>query len=154
MQAGREVSAAPEESSRDAGVDSRDAAALAPAASDGLEGLVVRESPRLLAYFARRVTPTADAADLLGETLLVLWRRADAVPTDPGESRMWMYGVARKVLATHRRTAVRRTALTDKLRAELEASGPERSGDDERVELLKQALAELNPLDREIEIGR
>lgn len=116
----------------------------------GLDHLITREAPGLLSYFARRVTPATDAADLLGETLLVLWRRVEHMPSEPEAARMWMYGVARKVLATHRRTTTRRKALTDKLRAELQISAPNPVADDERVSRVKKAIAELKPLDQEI----
>ncbi|HEU5025198.1 MAG TPA: sigma-70 family RNA polymerase sigma factor [Spirillospora sp.] len=115
-----------------------------------LDSLITREAPGLLAYFARRVTPATDAADLLGETLLVLWRRVEDMPTDSDAARMWMYGVARRVLATHRRTTTRRKALTDKLRAELQVSTPNPDADDDRVSHLKEAIAALKPLDQEI----
>ena len=81
--------------------------------------LVRREGDALLAYFARRVQPREDAADLLSETLTVVWRRARDLPEGDEASRMWTYGVARKVLATHRRGQGRRTALIDQLRVEL-----------------------------------
>ena len=38
-------------------------------------------SPDLLAYFERR-TASADAADLLSETMLTAWRRIDDLPKD------------------------------------------------------------------------
>jgi RNA polymerase sigma-70 factor (ECF subfamily) len=84
-----------------------------------VEALVRREGDALLAYFARRVQPREDAADLLSETFTVIWRRAADLPDGEETSRMWAYGVARKVLATHRRSQGRRTALNDQLRAEL-----------------------------------
>lgn len=84
--------------------------------------LVRREGDALLAYFARRVQPREDAADLLSETFTVAWRRARDLPEGEEASRMWLYGVARKVLATHRRGQGRRTALTGQLRAELAPS--------------------------------
>lgn len=115
-----------------------------------LDHLITREAPGLLGYFARRVTPATDAAGLLGETLLVLWRRVQDMPTEADPARMWMYGVARKVLATHRRTTTRRKALTDRLRAELQVSTPNPYADDERVSRLKEAIAALKPLDQEI----
>lgn len=83
--------------------------------------LVEREGEALLAYFTRRVLPREDAADLLSETFTVLWRRAHGLPDGDEASRMWVYGIARKVLATHRRGQARRGALTEQLRQELGA---------------------------------
>lgn len=45
-----------------------------------LERLAQDLAPQLLAYFTRRVDPTADAADLLSETLLVMCRRSRDPP--------------------------------------------------------------------------
>ncbi len=75
----------------------------------------------LLAYHERRVPCREDAADLLGETLLHAWRRTAAFPVgDPTLQRMWLFGIAVKVLANHRRTVRRRSALVDRLRSHLE----------------------------------
>nr|WP_273377824.1 sigma-70 family RNA polymerase sigma factor [Actinopolymorpha pittospori] len=105
----------------------------------------------MLAYFMRRVSPIEDAADLLAETFLVLWRRADAVPQDHAAARMWTYGVARRVLATHRRASNRRSALADRLRHEL-AIQPGRIDDDKigPLDHLHTALTRLPDLDQEI----
>jgi RNA polymerase sigma-70 factor (ECF subfamily) len=47
-----------------------------------VETLVAREAAGLLAYFARRVATLEDAADLLGDTLLAVWRRKATIPAD------------------------------------------------------------------------
>ncbi|MHC9046128.1 RNA polymerase sigma factor [Microbacterium saperdae] len=114
--------------------------------AERIESVVRREAPALLAYFERRSTPH-DAADLLGETLLIAWRRVSAVPVDDQEARMWLFGVARRVLTTSRRSGVRRQALADRLREEAltrpAATAPQDDG-------LQEALAGLDPLDAEI----
>ncbi|WP_209560914.1 RNA polymerase sigma factor [Frigoribacterium sp. PvP032] len=106
-------------------------------------------SQDLLGYFLRRVSSPEDAADLLGETLLVLWRRADDLPAEPLEARLWMFGIARRVLSTYRRAGLRRVALADRLRLELEVrtSASERSTEGEELHAL---LLELDLLDQEI----
>jgi len=75
----------------------------------------------LLAYFGRRVSPSEDAADLLGETLVTVWRRVADLPSDELRARMWMFGVARRVLANYNRGNRRRWELASKLRRELAA---------------------------------
>ncbi|GAA4610542.1 sigma-70 family RNA polymerase sigma factor [Actinoallomurus liliacearum] len=75
----------------------------------------------VLGYVMRRTENGHDAADVLAETFLIAWRRLDDVPTGDG-ARPWLYGVARRVLANHRRGERRRTALGDRLRADLEVS--------------------------------
>lgn len=61
---------------------------------------------RILGYTLRRTTSPEDAADVVSETFLVAWRRLDDVP--PGdECRLWLYGVARRILANHHRRETR-----------------------------------------------
>lgn len=81
----------------------------------------------LLSYFGRRVTVPADAADLLGETFLIATRRGHRMPTAPDEARMWLFGIARRVLANAGRSATRRSNLTTKLRDHLLTLPPERT---------------------------
>ncbi|MGO4104673.1 RNA polymerase sigma factor [Leifsonia sp. YAF41] len=111
-----------------------------------VESVVRREAPALLAYFERRC-PYAEAPDLLGETLLVAWRRADAMPGDDVEARMWLFGIARRVLGTSRRGRARRQALVDRLRDDALSSAPFAPARDDE---LNTALAALAPLDAEI----
>lgn len=82
----------------------------------GFEDLFRRYHDDVLRYFVRRLDVRADAADLVAETFLVAWRRMDDVP---GEPLPWMYGVARRVLANHRRGETRRHGLADRLRDDL-----------------------------------
>ena len=77
----------------------------------------------VLGYLRRRTDSGHDAADLLADTFLVAWRRLDDVPLDP-QTRPWLYGVARRVLANHRRGEGRRHALATKLRDELTEPDP------------------------------
>lgn len=109
--------------------------------------LVDRERDALLAYFERRVTVRADAADLVGEALLVIWRRSADLPHDDADARMWLYGVARRVLATHRRGRGRQRALADRLRGELAVSGDDR---DELSSRVRDAVRDLAERDREL----
>lgn len=123
-----------------------------------VETLARNEAGNVLAYFSRRVSTQADAADLLGDTLLVLWRRASSIPINDDEGRMWMFGIARKVLATHRRGMSRRLALADRLRSEIEGQPSSAALDgstptvpkDDRLEVVMTSMAELSNSDREI----
>jgi RNA polymerase sigma-70 factor (ECF subfamily) len=113
-----------------------------------LEAFADAVAPDLLSYFLRRVDQPADAADLLGDTLLVLCRRARAIPADPGEARLWAFGVARRTLAGRRRSEGRRSHLQARLCDQVtvdQASPPPES--DAR---LHTAMAGLGELDREI----
>jgi RNA polymerase sigma-70 factor (ECF subfamily) len=76
----------------------------------------------LFGYVLRRTDNSDDAADVIAETFLTAWRRLDDVP--PGDAaRLWLYGVARRTLANHRRGERRRLALAGRLRADLAAAG-------------------------------
>ncbi len=100
----------------------------------------------LLAYAIRRVADPSDAADIVAETYLVAWRRLADVP--PGDhARPWLFGVARRVLGNHYRGERRRTALADRLRANLSEVVEPPSGVLTDVE---RALARLSPDDQEI----
>src|SRR6478735_1271836 len=79
----------------------------------------------LLAYLSRRVG-TDDAADLLGEAMVIAWRRSADVPDDPERARMWLFGVARGTLPNHARGQRRRWALADRIRghATTDAASP------------------------------
>ncbi len=72
----------------------------------------------LLAYALRRTPDPEDAADILAETFLVAWRRAADVPAG-ADARLWLFGVARRVLANQQRGERRRVRLSEKLRAEV-----------------------------------
>lgn len=112
-----------------------------------VERLVREEAGKLLNYFVRRVEQPADAADLLGETLLVIWRRIDKLPDDTTEARMWMFGIASRVLADHHRGQRRRTALTERLRVTLDEQP---AWDLETPLVVASALEALGAVDAEI----
>jgi len=79
------------------------------------EGLYAEHQAGVLGYVLRSAH---DAGDVFAETFLVAWRRLDDAPT--GETaRLWLYGVARRVLADHRRGESRRSHLADRLRGDL-----------------------------------
>ena len=87
------------------------------------EAIYAEHHAPVLGYALRRTDSPDDAADVLAETFLVAWRRLDDVPA--GElSRLWLYGVARRVLANQRRGERRRTKVADRVRDELAARLP------------------------------
>lgn len=104
----------------------------------------------LLGYVLRRVDQPADAADVLAEVFLVAWRRLDEVPGGD-EGRLWLFGVARRTIANHRRGVRRREAATERLRAEFAsmiAQVPDSRGPEEP--LVASALERLSEDDREV----
>lgn len=67
----------------------------------------------LLRYLQRRVGD--EAPDVLGETMLVAWRRAKDMPADATQARMWLFGIARMSVVGHGRDASRRLKLNERL---------------------------------------
>jgi RNA polymerase sigma factor (sigma-70 family) len=110
-----------------------------------------RHGQAVLGYLARRTQPQHEAADLMAEVFTVAWRRLDQVPEPDEQARAWLIGVARGVLANHQRTAIRRTRLSDRIRAHLHTR-PQAFIDTvgEQVEHVRRALGQLSADDREV----
>ncbi|GGN97506.1 DNA-directed RNA polymerase sigma-70 factor [Actinoplanes lobatus] len=104
----------------------------------------------LLAYALRRVDQPEDAADVVAETFLVAWRRSRELPPDD-EIKLWLYGVARRVLANHHRGGIRRERLGERLRQRLTAIVTRDPGSEVPQRLAVQdALSRLAETDREV----
>lgn len=104
----------------------------------------------MLAYAMRRVEQPEDAADVVAETFLVAWRRRRDLPSE-AEIRLWLYGVARRVLANHHRSGARRDRLGERLRQRLRvavAVDPRREVPERLT--VQAALTRLGELDREV----
>ena len=114
----------------------------------GFEELVRAVHQPLLRFLLRR-TDRDSAADVLGDTLLVLWRRRDEAPPDAGLP--WAYGVARGCLANARRGARRRRSLQSRLVVvdpPRPVPGPEDASPDGTD--LHAALARLTPAEADV----
>jgi len=68
----------------------------------------------LLRFVSRRVHPS-HAEDVVGDVMLVAWRRLDDVPEDLSGARAWLFGVARKTLQNTRRREDRQDAVAVRL---------------------------------------
>ena len=90
---------------------------MTKAAEARLTGALREASADLLAYLQRRVGMD-DAPDLLGETMVVAWRRIADLPSDDERARMWLFGIARGTLLNHARGERRRWALADRIRGD------------------------------------
>lgn len=107
----------------------------------------------VLAYFLRRLD-TDPAYEATEEVFLVAWRRLDRVP-DGDRSLAWLYSVARRVLANHRRSLARRRRLWGRLADEPSVSGDSPESIVVRKEEHEQVLAALAALsDRDQELLR
>jgi RNA polymerase sigma-70 factor (ECF subfamily) len=103
----------------------------------------------VLGFALRRVDRPEDAGDVTADTFLVAWRRLAHAPQGP-ELRPWLYGVARRVLANHRRGERRRTSLGDRLRRELIAHVPDTSDDVAQRVDVTAAMFRLSARDQEV----
>jgi len=113
-------------------------------------GRLYREQGRaILAYALRRVEDREDAADVVAETFLVAWRRLGEVP--PGaEARLWLYAVARRVIANLHRSERRRTRLGGRLAESLRTELATHPAPDGEVAEVLRAMAGLSGEDREL----
>jgi RNA polymerase sigma-70 factor, ECF subfamily len=64
--------------------------------------------------FARRRTRADDADDVTAQVFAIAWRRRHDLPDD-NEVRLWLFGVARRVLANQRRSDARQDRLRRRL---------------------------------------
>lgn len=98
----------------------------------------------LLGYALRRCDSPEDAADVVAETFTIAWRRAEDIPSGP-QARLWLYGVARRVLANQRRGARRHAIKTAALITELAVSTPPPNESE-----IAEVFARLPSRDREL----
>lgn len=117
--------------------------------NDHIERLFRDHAAAILGYLARRVDPVEDAADLMSDVMLTAWRRRNTIPTHP-EDLLWLYGVARNVLANYRRSNRRRSAATQALADELRATTAHVLQPSAEVLDIRSALARLEESDREL----
>jgi RNA polymerase sigma-70 factor, ECF subfamily len=75
---------------------------------------------QVLAFAIRRVGGRASAEDVLAETFAIAWRRKDVIPD---AALPWLYGIAGRVVANHRRSTRRRLRLGRRLWREPAKSG-------------------------------
>jgi RNA polymerase sigma-70 factor (ECF subfamily) len=122
-----------------------------PTREERFESLFQNNRSGILAYFLRRVGLNSDAADLLADTFLVAWRRLDEIPGDDA-GRMWLFGVARRVLANYHRHELAEHALAGKLRQQIALETAQRVNPDSGPfdDVIATSLEVLSKDDREI----
>ena len=109
------------------------------------EALYTAHRDDIWRYLRRRAA--SEPEDLTTEVFLVAWRRRSELPAQP---LPWLYGVARKVLANHRRGGARRDALAERAGAHAEPFAPDHAEAIGLRQDLTRALAALNESDREL----
>ncbi|HWJ83037.1 MAG TPA: sigma-70 family RNA polymerase sigma factor [Nocardioides sp.] len=122
-----------------------------PAATheDAFRRLYAAHFDAVLGYALRRTDRPDDAADVAAETFVVAWRRQRHVP-DGDATRPWLYGVARRVLANHRRGESRRAALGARLRGQLAAAVRDVADEVVHRADVTAAMARLSARDEEV----
>lgn len=119
---------------------------------EAFRALYVEHRDAVWRYALRRLGDRDAAEDATTEVFVVAWRRADAVPA--GEPLPWLYGVARRVLANHRRGDARRRALDELVVAApsvaADAVVPDLAGAVVDRDALRAGLAALSEGDREV----
>ncbi|SEG19507.1 RNA polymerase sigma-70 factor, ECF subfamily [Nonomuraea solani] len=93
---------------------------------------------QITAYAVRRCDSPQDAADVVAETFTIAWRRMDDLPSGE-EATLWLYGVARNVLANHHRSEGRRKARS----AELDVRMADRYADSPESRLEREAITQI-----------
>jgi RNA polymerase sigma-70 factor, ECF subfamily len=113
---------------------------------DAFETMYAATYEPILGYVLRRCPSPEDAADVVAETFTIAWRRSEEIPSGD-RARLWLYGVARRVLANHRRSEERRRSRTMSLREEI-ATVPVTDPADTAA--IAQAFRHLSDDDREV----
>jgi len=122
----------------------------AQAGGDEFEALYKGCYQAVFAYVVRRIEgDTETAADLTAEVFVVALRKRSSIPPPP-EDRLWLYGVARRIVLDHQRRHRRQARMKSQLRVQAALS----ESDTGQVELsrlrVRQAIQELKPVHREV----
>ncbi len=121
---------------------------------DRFEAVYEQHYSAVWAYARRRLDSAADADDVSAQCWLTVWRRIESLPAT--DALPWCYGVARRCVANHRRSAVRQLRL-----AAAVAKAPAHDGaaidvtcapdrHDAAAQRLRNALGRLSVDDQEI----
>jgi RNA polymerase sigma-70 factor (ECF subfamily) len=128
--------------------DGADFAARHDRREQRFRNLYQRHYELIRAYALRRTWSPEDAADVVAETFTVAWRRIGEVPACPAD-RLWLYGVARKVISGRHRSAGRQRNLLIRLISTAPPGSQLAPAADPAKATLLEALSRLRPADRE-----
>jgi RNA polymerase sigma factor (sigma-70 family) len=105
---------------------------------------------KVASYALRRLRSYDDAADCAAETFSVAWEKLDQVP-EGTDALYWLYAVARRSVSNQRRSARRRSLLTNRLATDMRHSDAlvNLPADDQAL-AAAAALTQLSPEDQEI----
>jgi RNA polymerase sigma factor (sigma-70 family) len=120
------------------------------AGGERFEALYRGSYQEIFAYVARRIDgDTETVADLVAEVFVVALRKHDAVPNPP-EDRLWLYGVARRVVLDHHQRHRRQARLRSRLNDRAALSQLDTGHADLSRLRVQQAIQQLKPGDREV----
>ncbi len=110
---------------------------------DVFAGLFDRHADEIHAYAARRLGPdeVAVADDVTAETFLVAFKKRKRYDATRADARPWLYGIASKLIAGHRRTEVRRLRALARQAPEPDDGFEERSAERVSAQRLRPRLA-------------
>ena len=111
------------------------------------EALYTAHYQAIAGYVGRRVA-AHEADDVIAQVFAVAWRRFDHVPAPPAD-RLWLFGVARNLVAGQRRSERRRLRLQARLSQDAVAAAPIALPHDPSHEPVRAAIGALRPRDRE-----
>ncbi|MER6580429.1 RNA polymerase sigma factor [Nonomuraea sp. NPDC001023] len=117
-----------------------------PGARDRFEAIYNAHYPAIHQHAARRTDSPEDTADVMSETFLTAWRRIADVP-EGKDARLWLYGVARRVLANQRHGQSRRAGLAERLK---DASSAARPSGPDGLDHVREAFDGLPARDRDV----
>ncbi|MEU4234934.1 RNA polymerase sigma factor [Nonomuraea sp. NPDC026600] len=119
-----------------------DSALIAQSVSDPerFAALFDRHADEIHRYAARRLGPEP-AEDVTGEVFLVAFRARARYDRSWPDARPWLYGIATKIVAQHRRAERRRIHAMSKVSVERPGSFDDRSADRVTAEQLQPRLA-------------
>jgi RNA polymerase sigma-70 factor (ECF subfamily) len=107
-----------------------------------------RAHHRAVVAYVRRRAAAESVDDVVADTFMAAWRRLDRVPADA--PLPWLLGIARHVIATQRRSALRRDALRSRLRESAHVAAWETPNIADGSGAIGAALARLDETDREV----
>jgi RNA polymerase sigma factor (sigma-70 family) len=115
------------------------------------ESLFLSNRAGIFGYFLRRAHSNPDAADLLAETFLIAWRKLDEVPAQDA-GRLWLFGVARRLLANYHRHERVENSMAAKLRVQMAGQAEQHFGREVALfdEVIASSVDSLRTEDREI----
>jgi RNA polymerase sigma-70 factor (ECF subfamily) len=116
--------------------------------NDHFEALYRGSYKAIFGYVLRRTGGDAESvADLVAEVFVVALRKQSAIPPPP-EDRLWLYGIARRVVLDHQQRRRRWRRLQSRLQEQAAFSQVD-PGEPPR-QRVQAAIARLNPADREV----